>query len=70
MGGHYIMKSVTALDSWLFLKCGSFIFIVKNEVTVMSSGYDVVPKVIVPIGMMILVYYISYGVGSSLLVLR
>ncbi|MDE6522854.1 MAG: hypothetical protein K2L17_08560 [Muribaculaceae bacterium] len=64
------MKSVTALDSWLFLKCGSFIFIVKNEVTVMSSGYDYVPKAFVPIGMSALVYHISYGVGSSLLVLR
>ncbi len=64
------MKAFTALDSWLFQKCGSFFSIVKNEVTVDVSGYDAVPKVFVPVGMKTLAYHISYGVGSSLLVLR
>lgn len=71
MGGHYIMKAFTALDSWLFQKSGSFKNFVKNEVTVDVSGMVNIPiGGLYLIGVSPLVYHISYGVGSALLVLR
>ncbi len=71
MGLRHISKAFTALDSWSLQKSGSFKSIVKDEVTVDVSGMITIPMGgLCLFGMFPLVYYISYGVGSALLVLR
>jgi len=65
------MKAFITLDSWLFQKSSSFKNFVKNEVTIDVSGMITVPQGgLCHYGVSPLVYYISYGVGSTLLVLR
>ena len=71
VGGHYINESVDLRLILGYQKCGNFSTIVKNEVTVDVFGYDYhAPMGKVRLGASSLVYHISYGVGSALLVLR
>lgn len=65
------MKAFITLDSWLFQKSGSFKNFVKNEVTIDVSGMVTIPSSGLYIkGIITWVCHISYGVGSTLLVLR
>lgn len=71
MGGQKLNKErLLALDSWQTLKSGSFITIVKSEVTVDVFGYDSNARCWKPHSVSASVFHISYGVGSALLVLR